>query len=159
MRDRPSIQEATPDLVAEVGANMREADRRECLFMSGLTGEDAARVSVRTSDYAMAVSYRGRAAMLFGFARPSAMAPTVTLWALGTPVADANPRWVVVLSRACLYRIWTAAGTGVECGSNLVWTGNAASRNWLGWLGASFGHPVMAGPFCEEFIPFTIERG
>jgi hypothetical protein len=120
---------------------------------------DAVAAACQMSDMAWGVSYRGAAAMLFGYVRSSILDSSVVLWALGTMVADEHPREVVVWSRRCLDMVWHHAGDGVDRGANLVWTQNVASKRWLEWLGASFGTPVLAGPFGSEFWPFTIERG
>jgi len=146
-----------PSQVRHVADQMRLSDAEECRLMSGLKPLDALQVGVEASHVVFCALADGEPVAIFGGCNGSAMAPEHgMMWALGTTWIDEHPVTFARHSKRGLAMLWDSLDA-VRV-SNYVWVDNKASRDWLYWLGASFGTKVFASPHGGLFIEFTLER-
>ncbi len=138
----------TPDVLAELGRNLRRHDLKECAAF-GLTGEQAVSESVfhRLSESHAILDERGRPVWVYGLGLVP-LDGEYGIWCLGRD----NPykRYFMQESRRVIDR-WLKDYAPLV---NYVSMSNTPSRRWLTWLGAEWGGRVTVGGV--EFIKFIL---
>ena len=138
----------TPDVLAELGRNLRRHDLKECTAF-GLTGEQAVFESVfhRDSESYAILDERGRAVWVYGLGHVP-VDGAYGIWCLGRD----NPykRFFMEESRRVIGK-WLDTYRPLV---NYVSADNRPARRWLTWLGAEWGERATVGGVV--FIKFTI---
>lgn len=155
--DRQAVFTAATDGDAdELGRLMRDADRRECAAMHGMTAIEAARLSLAVSDVAFAARIGGRLQCLFGASRESIADSSAVAWMLCTTEPERRPRDFLSNCGAGL-RLLAGALPDVDLWTNAVGSDNASAIAWLEWAGAWFStEPPTRGSFGGTFRRFSM---
>lgn len=146
-----------PALWADIGpitADLREADRRECLAQTLLEPEDAIAMVMRAAVRAWTGTVNGVPACLFGVSRGALVGADVgTPWLVGTPLIEQYERSFLRRNRD-MVREMSTLFPRLE---NYVDIRNQKSVRWLRWLGFTIHEAEPHGPLGRRFHRFTLE--
>lgn len=140
--------------VAELLANIREADLEESRAMTVLAPDVALRMSINMSDEAYAGRVDGRLVAVFGVARKTTLSTEGVPWMVGTPLIE---RYGITVARRSrnMVRLWRTKYTYMR---NYVDIRNTVSIHWLKWLGFTLHTPVPYGVKQLPFHPFDMRN-
>lgn len=143
--------------VAELAANMRQADRDEIAASHGGEAIDVVSESVRASSESWALRINGRLACIWGvvpIASTGLAGGRGVVWMLTTSVVE---RFPVAFWRFCrdavrdLVQRWAVL-------VNMIDLRHEKAVRWAERLGFAFAAPVPVGPDRVPFVPFVIVR-
>ncbi|MDR1658949.1 MAG: hypothetical protein LBR94_01235 [Desulfovibrio sp.] len=148
------IEQARPEHIPDIAANMREADRREVWAYRRHTPEQALRLSLSRSLAAWTGIVEERPALMWGVGAASLLSFTGNPWLLGTDAVHDIRRPFLLHSRAFV-RLMRDMFPRLE---NFVHAENRLSIHWLKWLGFTLEEipEVING---EDFYLFRKEDG
>ena len=145
---RYRIEPATPEHVAEMSPNIRQADRDEVAASSNRTPEQALYEGLKRSDgYAWAGIADGEVVCIFGIAPMNILSDVGVPWMLGTPMIEKYA--TVFLKRSKKY----VRGMCIMYPKlmNYVDDRNDVAKQWLQWLGFTLHEPE---PYGVNGLPF-----
>jgi len=149
---RIDILPATPELLAAVAINTREADIAELWAAGRMTPEQALDMGDRFSNALVAV-VDGEPICAFGVTPISAATGLGAPWLVGTTRLD---RYATMFIRRCRPSLQAVLGDWLNL-VNYVDARNARAIRWLSWLGFTIHPTIPYGPFNLPFHPFTLE--
>lgn len=153
MARKIEVQPATPADLAGVLADIRDADRRECLAQTLLQPADAVAFILGNSVRAWAGRVDGKPACLFGVARSSLLSPDWGRpWLVGTPLLEQNERAFLRRNKAYISEM-ISLFPKLE---NWVDMRNEKAVRWLAWLGFRIHDAEPHGPLGRPFHRFTM---
>ncbi len=153
----PELRQASWGDVAEVAANLREADRAE---VAAARGSDVAVLRVarecwlasRDTSYAWRLG--DQAACIFGVEVPTLLGGDARPWMLMTDAVAGQPVAFLRGSRRIL-GLWTQVFPRM---SNYVDARNEAAVRWVEWLGFVVHSAESFGPYGLPFRKFELEK-
>ena len=134
-----------------VAKNMRDADRREIMYLTLLRPWPAVRMTVAHAEGCWTGLADGEIGCIFGINRKTVISDIGVPWLLGTPVMDTVPTRFLRESREYYARM-ERAFPKME---NWVMAENTKAVQWLSWLGFDMGEPIPMGIGGKEYIRFT----
>ena len=144
------IVPATEDLLRAMAPRLRAADRREVETL-GFTPERGLLDSYRRSTWArVALTPSGQPIAAWGIGLISALGGIGGPWMLSTPLIERDRRAFLRESRRQLAEMRGLCPVL----RGLVDARYRGAVRWLGWLGFSFGAPIMIGG--APFLPFEM---
>lgn len=154
MPARIEIRPATWADIAPIAANIRAADRRECLAQTLLQPEDAIAYVMGSAARAWVGLVDGEHACIFGVSRSSLM----TLewgepWLMGTPLLERHERAFLRRNKAYISEFINIFPKL----QNWVDMRNEKAVRWLAWLGFTIHPAEPHGPLGRPFHRFTME--
>ncbi|WP_445505062.1 hypothetical protein [Microvirga sp. G4-2] len=153
MRARIEVRPATAEDISAIVANIREADRRECLAQTMLPPADALAATMNSALRAWVGLVDGVPACLFGVSRSSTLTPEWGRpWLVGTPLLERHERAFLRRNKAYISEFISIAPK-LE---NWVDMRNEKAVRWLAWLGFKIHDAEPHGPLGRLFHRFTM---
>lgn len=153
MADRRfQVVDATPELMAAVAADVRQADVDELWAAAKMTPEEALRQGSKWSSAFVALD-EGRPICAFGVVPYSVLTKFGAPWMVGTNALDRSSRQFI---RQCRTDLSGFFGEWDKL-LNVVDARNTTAIRWLKWLGFTVFPAVPYGPLGMPFHLFLME--
>lgn len=152
MTARIELAEATDELLAQVAAETRQADRDELWAQARQTPEQALAAGARNGLFTLVALFDGAPVCVFGVVPVSALSGVGAPWMVATDRLDRHARQFVRHCRPVVAEM-SAIFPVLR---NLVDARNTRAVRWLRWLGFTLFPAVPFGPDRLPFHPFEI---
>ncbi len=150
---KAAVRGAVESDIAAILADLRPSDAAEMAAL-GTTAEDAMRMGLSMSDWAMTGTLDGEPVCMFGVAPQNYLLGFGTPWMLATTRIESSQ---VAFLRACRPVVQRMLETYPSL-SNVVHADNAMAIRWLRWLGFTFHINANGSPatFVVNDEPFHL---